>query len=435
MKYRRRIYYSATQRAEIWDRWQRGESMSSIGRVFDRQSSSVFSVISPTGGIRPPGRRRGSRALSLSEREEISRGLSIKRSLRVIAHQLGRAPSTISREVRRNGGSANYRATTSDQAAWDRALRPKTCKLACHPALAQAVSAKLRRKWSPEQIAGWLDRATTSDQAAWDRALRPKTCKLACHPALAQAVSAKLRRKWSPEQIAGWLKRTFPKKAQKQVSHETIYRSLYIQARGVLKKELLEHLRAKRTVRRSKHASLKRNGLGQIKNAVSISQRPASVEDRAVPGHWEGDLIGGSKNSYIATLVERHSRYVMLVKVANKDTESVISGLIKSAQRLPRELYKSLTWDRGKELADHPRLTIATDIDVYFCDPHSPWQRGSNENTNRLLQQYLPRGTDLSVHSQAKLSAIARQLNERPRKTLQYQTPAEKFAECVASIS
>ncbi len=344
MKYRRRIYYSATQRAEIWDRWQRGESMSSIGRVFDRQSSSVFSVISPTGGIRPPGRRRGSRALSLSEREEISRGLSIKRSLRVIAHQLGRAPSTISREVRRNGGSANYRATTSDQAAWDRALRPKTCKLACHPALAQAVSAKLRRKWSPEQIAGWL-------------------------------------------------KRTFPKKAQKQVSHETIYRSLYIQARGVLKKELLEHLRAKRTVRRSKHASLKRNGLGQIKNAVSISQRPASVEDRAVPGHWEGDLIGGSKNSYIATLVERHSRYVMLVKVANKDTESVISGLIKSAQRLPRELYKSLTWDRGKELADHPRLTIATDIDVYFCDPHSPWQRGSNENTNRLLRQYLPRGT------------------------------------------
>ena len=230
-------------------------------------------------------------------------------------------------------------------------------------------------------------------------------------------------------------RQSFAKKAQKQVSHETIYRSLYIQARGVLKKELLEHLRAKRTVRRSKHASLKRNGLGQIKNAVSISQRPASVEDRAVPGHWEGDLIGGSKNSYIATLVERHSRYVMLVKVANKDTESVISGLIKSAQRLPRELYKSLTWDRGKELADHPRLTIATDIDVYFCDPHSPWQRGSNENTNRLLRQYLPRGTDLSVHSQAKLSAIARQLNERPRKTLQYQTPAEKFAECVASIS
>jgi IS30 family transposase len=391
MKYRRRIYYSAEQRAEIWDRWQRGESMSSIGRVFDRQSSSVFSVISPTGGIRPADRKRDKRALSLNEREEISRGLSIKHSLRAIA----RAPSTISREVRRNGGSAGYRATTSDQAAWDRALRPKMCKLACHPALSRTVSAKLRRKWSPEQIAGWL-------------------------------------------------KRAFPGEVLKQVSHETIYRSLDIQARGVLRKELLEHLRAKRTIRRSKHASLKRNGLGQIKDAVSISERPAPVEDRAVPGHWEGDLIGGSRNSYIttlverhyiATLVERHSRYVMLVKVANKDTESVVSGLIKSAHRLPRDLYKSLTWDRGKELADHTRLTMATDVDVYFCDPQSPWQRGSNENTNRLLRQYLPRGTDLSARSQAKLSAIARQLNERPRKTLQYLTPAEKFARCVASIS
>jgi IS30 family transposase len=250
---------------------------------------------------------------------------------------------------------------------------------------------------------------------------------------LACAVSAKLRRKWSPEQVAGWLKRAFPGEAHKQVSHETIYRSLYIQARGVLKKELLAHLRARRTVRRSKHASQKRKGNGQIKDAVSISERPASIEDRAVPGHWEGDLIGGSKNSYVATLVERHSRYVMLVKVANKDTESVVTALIKSAQKLPRELYKSLTWDRGKELADHPRFTLATDVDVYFCDPQLPWQRGSNENTNRLLRQYLPRGTDLSVHSQVKLSAIARQLSERPRKTLQYQTPAEKFAECVAS--
>ena len=386
MKYRRRIYYSAEQRAEIWDRWQRGESMSSIGRAFCRQSSSVFSVISPTGGIRPPDRNRAKHMLSLSEREEISRGLSTSRSLRSIARQLGRAPSTISREVKRNGGLAAYRAAASDQAAWDRALRPKLCKLACHPTLSRTVSAKLRRKWSPEQIAGWL-------------------------------------------------KRAFPGEAHKQVSHETIYRSLYIQARGVLKKELLEHLRAKRTIRRSKHASLKRNGLGQIKDAVSISERPVSVEDRALPGHWEGDLIGGSKNSYIATLVERHSRYVMLVKVANKDTESVVSALIKQSHRLPRELYKSLTWDRGKEMADHPRLTIATDVDVYFCDPQSPWQRGSNENTNRLLRQYLPRGTDLSVHSQAKLGAIARQLNERPRKTLQYQTPAEKFAECVASIS
>jgi len=343
MKYRRRIYYSASQRAEIWDRWQRGESMSSIGRAFDRQSSSVFSVISPTGGIRPADRKRHPLALSLAEREEISRGLSIKQTFRAIARQLQRAPSTISREVRRNGGRAAYRATSADKTTWDKALRPKKCKLSCHPSLAHAVSTKLQRKWSPEQIAGWL-------------------------------------------------KRTYPEEVDKQVSHETIYRSLYIQARGVLKKELLEHLRAKRTVRRSKHASLKRNGLGQVKNAISISERPASVEDRAVPGHWEGDLIGGSKNSYIATLVERHSRYVMLAKVANKDTNSVISALIKQSKRLPKELYKSLNWDRGKELADHPRLTMATDVDVYFCDPRSPWQRGSNENTNRLLRQYLPRG-------------------------------------------
>ncbi len=245
-----------------------------------------------------------------------------------IARQLGRSPSTISREVRRNGGVARYRATASDQAAWDRALRPKSCKLACSPSLAQAVSAKLRRKWSPEQIAGWL-------------------------------------------------RRSFPKEPHRQVSHETIYRSLYIQARGVLKKELLEHLRARRTIRRSRHASLKRNGLGQIKDAVSISERPASVEDRAIPGHWEGDLIGGTKNSYIATRVERHSRYVMLVKVANKDTTSVVSALIRQTQRLPRELYKSLTWDRGKELADHPRLSLATDVEVYFCDPQSPWQHRS----------------------------------------------------------
>ena len=218
------------------------------------------------------------------------------------------------------------------------------------------------------------------------------------------------------------------------MSHETIYRSLFIQARGVLKKELLEHLRARRTIRRSRHASMKRSGLGQIKDAVSISERPAAIEDRAVPGHWEGDLIGGSRNSYVATLVERHSRYVMLIKVANKDTESVVSALIKQSQKLPGELYQSLTWDRGKELSDHQRLTLATDVEVYFCDPRSPWQRGSNENTNRLLRQCLPRGTDLSVYSQAKLNAIARQLNERPRKTLLYQTPAEKFAECVAAI-
>jgi IS30 family transposase len=382
---RRRVNYSVAQRSEIWDRWQAGEPMSSIGRRFDRDSSLVFSVISPTGGIRPPDRHRAKKALRPSEREEISRWLIMRRSLRSIARHLGRSASSISREVQRNGGADRYRAARSDQAAWDRARRPKLCKLACRPFLRRTVSIKLRRQWSPEQIAGWL-------------------------------------------------KRTYPMDLQKQVSHETIYRSLFIQARGVLKKELLEHLRARRTVRRSRHASMKRSGLGQIKNAVSISERPPSVEDRAIPGHWEGDLIGGSGNSYIATLVERHSRYVMLVKVANKDTESVVSALIKQSHRLPTELYRSLTWDRGKELADHQRLTLATKVEAYFCDPQSPWQRGTNENTNRLLRQYLPRGTDLSLHSQAKLSAIARQLNERPRKTLLYQTPAEKFAECVAAI-
>ncbi len=385
MGYRQRIYFTSKQKAEIWDRWQRGESMSSIGRLFDRNSSSIYPLLSRTGGIRPPERKRSRLALTLAEREEISRGLNARCSLRTIARQLRRSPSTISREVRRNGGRQAYRATVSDAAAWDRALRPKRCKLACQPALRRTVSGKLQRKWSPQQIAGWL-------------------------------------------------KREHPDDEQNRVSHETIYKSLYIQTRGVLKKELLAHLRATRSIRRSRHASLKRDGLGQVKDAVSISERPAAAEDRAVPGHWEGDLIAGSKNSFIATLVERHSRYVMLARVPNKDTASVVAALIKQSKKLPRELCKSLTWDRGKEMAGHQQFTMATDIKVYFCDPHSPWQRGSNENTNRLLRQYFPKGTDLSEHSQAKLSAVARQLNERPRKTLQYQTPAEKFAECVAAI-
>jgi len=247
-------------------------------------------------------------------------------------------------------------------------------------------------------------------------------------------VAKQLRRCWSPEQIAGWLKSTYPNDESSQVSHETIYKSLFIQARGALKKELLQHLRTRRAIRRSKHASLKGAGLGKITNTVSIRERPASVEDRAVPGHWEGDLIFGTHNSQIATLVERHTRYVMLARVSGKDTETVINALIKQAHKLPRELYQSLTWDRGSEMADHQRFTLATDIKVYFCDPQSPWQRGSNENTNGLLRQYFPKGTDLSVHSQSKLNAVARQLNERPRKTLGFETPAERFNACVASI-
>jgi len=385
MKYRTRIYYTAEQRAEMWDRWQRGESINSIGRAFDRGHSSISGQFVRAGGIRPPPRRRSRLALTLSEREEISRGIVGGLSLRAIASQLERSPSTISREISRNGGLKHYRASQADKATWDRAHRPKHCKLADNPILQRIVARKLKSHWSPEQIAGWL-------------------------------------------------KRTFPGNESHQVSHETIYLSLFIQARGVLKKELLQYLRTKRTMRRPKHASLKGQGLGQITNAVSIRERPASVEDRAVPGHWEGDLIAGSNNSYIATLVERHTRYVMLAKVSGKDTETVINALVKQARSLPKELYRSLTWDRGSEMADHQRFTLATDIDVYFCDPQSPWQRGSNENTNRLLRQYLPKGTDLSVHSQAKLNAVARQLNERPRKTLEFETPAERFNACVASI-
>jgi IS30 family transposase len=386
MTYRTRIKYSPQQKSEMWDRWQRGESLSSIDRLFDRESSTVFGVLSPTGGIRPKPRKRSCLALTLSEREEISRGLVSGDSMREIASVLNRSPSTISREINRNGGYDSYRATQAEQAAWSRAHRPKKCKLACHPMLKHMVATKLKRNWSPKQISGWL-------------------------------------------------KKMYPKQEHKQVSHETIYRSLFIQARGVLTQELQLYLRTQRAIRRSKQHSIKKMDLGKITNVVSISERPASVEDRAVPGHWEGDLISGSNNTHIATLVERHSRYVMLAKLKGKDSETVISALIKHSKKLPIELYKSLTWDRGTEMADHQRFTLATDIDVYFCDPQSPWQRGTNENTNRLLRQYFPKGTDLSVHSQSALNKVARQLNERPRETLEFETPAERFNACVASNS
>lgn len=304
--------------------------------------------------------------------------------MRAVASALGRAPSTVSREIARNGGGRRYRAAAADKRAWKAALRPKLSKLALHAPLRRIVAAKLALNWSPEQIAGWLKRIHPDDELA-------------------------------------------------RVSHETIYRSLYVQARGVLKKELIAHLRTRRPLRRSRHASAKADQRGRIPDAVSISERPASAEDRAVPGHWEGDLLCGSNNSHIVTLVERHSRYVILAKVPNRETRTVVAALIRQVRRLPDELVRSLTWDRGKELADHKRFTLQTDVAVYFCDPQSPWQRGSNENTNRLLRQYLPKGTDLAPHSQARLDAIARQLNERPRKTLDFQTPAERFQACVAA--
>ncbi len=385
MKYRTRIYYTEEQKTLMWDRWQEGESLTSIARLFDRHHSSVGGILKQTGGIRPRPRRRSRLALTLSEREEISRGVVAGCSIRAIAVTLGRAPSTVSREIGHNGGRLRYRANRADQAAWERARRPKICKLVQNRELAHRVALKLKELWSPQQIAGWL-------------------------------------------------KCTYPDEENFQVSHETIYRSLFIQARGALKKELLQHLRRTRGMRRSRHHTQKTEDHGRIKDTVSIRERPALVEDRAVPGHWEGDLLIGSKHSQIATLVERQTRVVMLAKVNSRDTETVIDALTQQARKLPRELYQSLTWDRGKEMADHKRFSLDTHIKVYFCDPRSPWQRGSNENTNGLLRQYFPKGMDLSNVDQNRLNAVARQLNERPRKTLDYETPAERFSQCVASI-
>ena len=384
MKYRERTYYTAKKRTMMWDLYQRGESLTTIAKLFDRHHSAVAGILEKSGGIRPPERVRSPRALTSEEREEISRGIASDLSVREIARQLGRSPSTISREVNRNGGYSNYRATKADQAAWDSALRPKRCKLADNKELKKVVVKKLKPTWSPQKISGWL-------------------------------------------------KKTYPNGSELQVSHETIYRTLYIQSRGALKKELQRCLRTQRVMRRSKYSSLKGQRLGKIVDAIPIAERPAEIEDRAVPGHWEGDLIEGSKNSYIATLVERHSRYLMLLKIADSKTATVIAALIRHANKLPDELYKSLTWDRGSELAAHKTFTMETNIDVYFCDPGSPWQRGTNENTNRLMRQYFPKRTDLSGYSQNKLNQVARRLNERPRKTLDYETPAERFYTCVAS--
>lgn len=384
MKQRPRIYYTESQKALMWDRWQKGESMNDIAKLFDRHHSSVQRILTENGGIRPRVRNRSSLALTLAEREAISRGLASQQSIRAIATQLGRSPSTVSREIQRNGGYASYRASSAEDAAWQRALRPKVCKLADRPRLVRVITGKLLQLWSPEQIAGWL-------------------------------------------------RRQYPDDEHYHVSHETIYKSLFIQTRGVLKQELLACLRTQRIARRPKHTRRKGHGRGEIVDMVSISERPASADDRAVPGHWEGDLIEGTNRSYIATLVERQTRYVMLAKIAEKRTDTVIDALIKQAKTLPDELYKSLTWDRGSEMSHHKKFTLATDIQVYFCDPKSPWQRGSNENTNRLLRQYFPKGTDLSVHSQVELNRVARRLNERPRKTLDYETPADRFNTCVAS--
>jgi len=363
------------QREEFWRRYKAGESVLGIIGALRQRPGNINRVLEASGGITPMPRRRSQRVLRFGEREEISRGLAAGSSLRVIARRLNRAVSTVSQEVARHGGRRGYRAAQADSAAWESARRPKLCLLSQNQQLQRIVAAKLQHDWSPQQIAGWL-------------------------------------------------RDHYPGHPEMWVSHETIYRTLFVQARGALKRELVGHLRTKRRYRRSRHATYRGQGRGAIVDAVSIRERPAEVEDRAVPGHWEGDLVEGSRGTYIATLVERQSRFVVLVKLSEKNTEAVVDALIRAVRKLPTALRKSLTWDRGAELAGHATFTVATDVKVYFCDPSSPWQRGSNENTNGLLRQYYPKGKDLSTVSQAQLDTVARKLNTRPRETLNWKTPA-----------
>ena len=381
---RKRWRLSPAEKIDIWRRWKCGQSQHEIGRAYGRPHPTIRKILLPCGGIAPAARRRSRLSLTLAEREDISRGIASDSSIREIARLLKRSASTVSREVARHGGRPAYRAHDADRRAWVSALRPKRCLLAGNRRLREVVASKLI-----------LD--------------------------------------WSPEQISGWLKTRYPNNENMHVSHETIYRSLFIQARGVLKKELMDHLRSKRRVRRSRHASEHGHSRGQIVDAISIRERPAEAEDRALPGHWEGDLLAGGKNSYIATLVERHSRFLMLIKVPSKDTAVVVAALSKRVRKLPATLRRSLTWDRGLEMAKHKAFTVATDVQVYFCDPQSPWQRGTNENTNLLLRQYFPRGTDLAPITQAQLDQVELRLNQRPRKTLGFQTPASKLHASVAS--
>ena len=371
------------QRKELWRRYKAGETVLGIACALGQRPSNLYRVLQGAGGIAPARRSRSPKVLSLGEREEISRGIAAGDTFRAIARNLNRAVSTVSQEVARHGGRRCYRAAQADWAAWESARRPKLCLL------------------------------------ARDRRLQ-------------RIVAVKLKQDWSPQQIAGWLKDQYPGNPEMRVSHETIYRSLFVQARGALKKELIGHLRSKRRIRRSRHSMDGRVG-ERIVDAISIRQRPAEVKDRAIPGHWEGDLVEGSRGTYIATLVERQSRFVILIKIPQKRTDAVVGSLIKAVRKLPAALRKSLTWDRGSELTDHAKFTVATNVKVYFCDPYSPWQRGSNENTNGLLRQYYPKGTDLSAVSQAQLDIVARKLNTRPRQTLDWKTPAYIFQTSVST--
>jgi len=384
--YRTRKLLSVAEQNRLWETRGRGATSAEIAEAVGTVPATINLWIVMRGGVAPAARHRARIALTLGEREEISRGVASQEGVRALARRLGRDPGTISREIRRNGGRGHYRANRADRRAWARACRPKGCRLAASPRLCAVVTAKLREQWSPEQIAAWL-------------------------------------------------RRTYPDDPMMQVSHETIYRTLYIQARGTLKHELTAHLRRRRRVRRSRGAAQRGATQGQLVDVISISERSPSATDRAVPGHWEGDLLLGAKGSQVATLVERHSRFVLLARIPRRDSATVVHALARRIQRLPAKLKQSLTWDRGKEMAQHKAFTVATDVQVYFCDPHSPWQRGSNENTNGLLRQYFPKGMDLTMHTQRDLDIVARKLNTRPRQTLDWNTPADVFAATVASTS
>lgn len=376
--------FTEEEQHQCWQLWRQGFGFSDIARELESKPGTVFGIIRLNGGFSPPQRNRNQQHLTLLEREEISRGVAQGSSIRHIAAKLNRAPSTVSRELSRHGGAKGYRATNADQLAWKNASRPKPCKLASSPDLCDLITDKLQHKWSPQQISGWLTQHWVDNK-------------------------------------------------RMQISHETIYKSLYLQARGVLKKELMKQLRYGHKMRHTKlHSTRGDRGTIRIVNGLSISDRPPEVADRAVPGHWEGDLISGSNNSHIATLVERNSRYTILAQLNGKDTDSVVQAITREMMKLPINLRKTLTWDSGMEMAKHAHFTIATDMAVYFCDPQSPWQRGTNENTNRLLRQYFPKKTPLNQFTQDDLDKVAIELNERPRKTLGYKTPGEVISNTVA---
>jgi IS30 family transposase len=373
---------SAAEQDEVWRGWRQGESLRLIARRLGKRGPSVRAFVLQSGGVQQHPPRRALRCLTTAEREEISRGVAAGRSCRQIAARLGRAPSTVSRELTRNGGRHHYRAQAADAAAFGRAQRPKPAKLAVEPRLRAVVEAKLALRWSPEQIAGWLPLAYPSDP------------------------------------VMG-------------VSHETIYPSLFVQSRGALRRELQRCLRSGRAMR-SPRAKRLPQGRGQLRDTVHISQRPAEAADRAVPGHWEGDLVFGRRPSAVGTLVERHSRYVLLFRLPEGVTaHQVRPALTAAVLRLPEQLRRSLTWDHGREMAEHLQFTIDSGVQVYFCDPRSPWQRGTNENTNGLLRQYLPKGADLRQLDQAALDGIAAELNGRPRQTLDFKTPSQVLAEAL----